>query len=74
MNKLQKILSLLLAVLLLQAPVLSLAEEAETPDAEPEATEAPADVEFPEELIARSYFWPPYVIPGRPDWLKYHVR
>ena len=51
MNKLQKILSLLLAILLLQAPVLSLAEEAEAPDAEPEATEAPADVEFPEELI-----------------------
>ena len=51
MNKLQKILSLLLALLLLQAPVLSLAEEAEVTETEPEATEAPADVEFPEELI-----------------------
>ena len=47
-NKLQKILCLLLAVLLLQAPILSLAEE---DAAEPEATEAPVDVEFPEELI-----------------------
>ena len=51
MNKLQKIMSLLLALLLLQAPVLSLAEEAEVTETEPEATEAPADVEFPEELI-----------------------
>ena len=52
MNKLQKILSLLLALLLLQAPVLSLAEEEEMPDAEEtEATETPEDVEFPEELI-----------------------
>ena len=51
MNKLQKILSLLLALLLLQAPVLSLADEAEVTETEPEATEAPADVEFPEELI-----------------------
>ena len=50
-NKLQKILSLLLALLLLQAPVLSLADEAEVTETEPEATEAPADVEFPEELI-----------------------
>ena len=51
MNKLQKILSLLLAVMLLTASAFSLAEEAEIPDAEPEATEAPVDVEFPEELI-----------------------
>ena len=51
MNKLQKILSLLLALLLLQAPVLSLAEDEEILEDEPEATEAPVDVEFPEELI-----------------------
>ena len=51
MNKLQKLLSLLLALLLLQAPVLSLAEDEEILEDEPEATEAPVDVEFPEELI-----------------------
>ena len=48
MNKLQRILCVLLSVLLLaQAPLLALAEEEVT---EPEATPVP-DVEFPEELI-----------------------
>jgi ABC-type transport system substrate-binding protein len=56
-NKLKNILCLLLALLLIQAPVLSLAEEAEI--VEPEEAEAldgadaavPADMEFPDELI-----------------------
>ena len=54
MNKLQKILCLLLSVLLLQAPLLSLAEEFEDDlDAAPEAAETPVpeDIEFPDELI-----------------------
>ena len=52
MSKLQKILSLLLALVLLQAPFLSLAEEEiMEDDAETEAAETPEDVEFPEELI-----------------------
>ena len=46
-NKLQKILCLLLSLLLLtQAPLLALAE-----DAEPDAAEEQIDVEFPDELI-----------------------
>ena len=52
MNKLKNLLCLILALALIQAPLLSLAEEAEAPAAEPAAeTAEAAETEFPEELI-----------------------
>ena len=55
MNKLKNILCLILALALVQAPLLSVAEEAEEPETEAAAeTAEPVDVEFPEELIVGS--------------------
>ena len=52
MKKLRNILCLILALALVQAPLLSMAEEAEEPVAEAAAeTAEPVDMEFPEELI-----------------------
>ena len=52
MNKLQRLLCLLLSLLLLtQAPLLALAEDDEPIEAEDAAAAEPEEVEFPEELI-----------------------
>ena len=58
MNKLQRLLCLLLSLLLLtQAPLLALAEDDEPIEAEDAAAAEPEEVEFPEELIVGHPTW-----------------